>query len=126
MELLQELNAAVFGDAMAVLMRDEKAIIAKQSPNSYYSNPMVSLLEQLMHTITPGFDRNHSGTNAEAGGNASTSASASYQSLYKDMKPHWKFQFFLGPPLSGAPFHHHGPALNFVLKGGEGYRLLYS
>lgn len=26
-----------------------------------------------------------------------------------------KRQFFLGPALSGAPFHHHGPALNAVV-----------
>ena len=26
-------------------------------------------------------------------------------------------QYFLGPALSGAPFHSHGPALNYLVNG---------
>mmetsp|Transcript_32282 Transcript_32282/g.46577 ORF Transcript_32282/g.46577 Transcript_32282/m.46577 type:complete len:662 (+) Transcript_32282:770-2755(+) len=33
------------------------------------------------------------------------------------------FQFFLGPPLSGAPFHHHGPAFNVLAFGAKKWAL---
>jgi len=36
----------------------------------------------------------------------------------------WKSQFFLGPPYSGAPFHHHGPAFNVVVSGRKRWTLL--
>ena len=36
----------------------------------------------------------------------------------------WKSQFFLGPPNSGAPFHHHGPAFNVVVSGRKRWTLL--
>lgn len=36
----------------------------------------------------------------------------------------WKSQFFLGPPHSGAPFHHHGPAFNVVVSGRKRWTLL--
>lgn len=32
-------------------------------------------------------------------------------------------QFFYGPPLSGAPFHSHGPAFNFLLTGSKQWYL---
>ena len=36
----------------------------------------------------------------------------------------WKSQFFMGPPYSGAPFHHHGPAFNVVVSGRKRWTLL--
>jgi hypothetical protein len=44
--------------------------------------------------------------------------------LPKDFRSHWKTQFYLGPPLSGAPFHHHGPAFNMIMHGRKEWTLL--
>lgn len=37
---------------------------------------------------------------------------------------HTKYQFYLGPPLSGAPFHSHGPAFNGLVHGQKLWFLL--
>ena len=42
----------------------------------------------------------------------------------QDFKSHWKSQFYLGPALSGAPFHHHGPAFNLLVHGRKEWTLL--
>ena len=44
--------------------------------------------------------------------------------LHRDFKSHWKSQFYLGPVLSGAPFHHHGPAFNLLMHGRKQWTLL--
>ena len=36
----------------------------------------------------------------------------------------WKSQFYLGPALSGAPLHHHGPAFNVLVRGRKEWILL--
>lgn len=36
----------------------------------------------------------------------------------------WKLQVFVGPPLSGAPFHHHAPAFNFLFLGIKHWTIL--
>ena len=47
-----------------------------------------------------------------------TSPNGSITDEKKDFSKESKqFQFYLGPALSGAPFHHHGPAFNMLLHG---------
>lgn len=48
----------------------------------------------------------------------------SFDATAEAFKPGWKSQFFLGPALSGAPFHHHGPAFNLVVQGRKEWTLL--
>jgi hypothetical protein len=48
----------------------------------------------------------------------------SSQTGVSDFKPTWKSQFYLGPALSGAPFHHHGPAFNLIIHGRKEWTLL--
>jgi hypothetical protein len=48
----------------------------------------------------------------------------SSQAGMTDFKPTWKSQFYLGPALSGAPFHHHGPAFNLIIHGRKEWTLL--
>ncbi len=38
--------------------------------------------------------------------------------------PSWRSQFFLGPPLSGAPLHSHAPAFNFLIHGRKLWTIL--
>eukprot|EP01034_Spumella_vulgaris_P021913 gene21913-27990_t len=38
--------------------------------------------------------------------------------------PSWRFQFFLGPALSGAPLHNHAPAFNFLMRGRKVWTVL--
>ncbi len=36
----------------------------------------------------------------------------------------WKVQMYVGPALSGAPFHSHGPAFNVLVRGSKQWWLL--
>jgi hypothetical protein len=40
------------------------------------------------------------------------------------LRKNTKYQFYLGPPLSGAPFHSHGPAFNGLVFGQKLWFLL--
>jgi hypothetical protein len=54
----------------------------------------------------------------------SASNTSAATGLPRDFRSHWKTQFYLGPPLSGAPFHHHGPAFNLIVHGRKEWTLL--
>ena len=70
-------------------------------------------LLELMHAVPRG------GYNATAPSDAGKT-----QKLLKDFKNNWKSQFYLGPALSGAPFHNHGPAFNVLVHGKKEWTLM--
>ena len=54
---------------------------------------------------------------------ASAATAASAKETLFDL-PGLKFQLSIGPALSGAPFHHHGPAFNLLIFGRKQWTLL--
>lgn len=69
-------------------------------------------LLELMYAVARGYNA----TASSEGGTA--------RKLHKDFRDNWKSQFYLGPALSGAPFHNHGPAFNVLVHGKKEWTLM--
>jgi len=76
------------------------------------SSSEVHRLLDLMHAVSRTYNA------------SSTTTTTTTTTTSQDFKAHWKSQFYLGPALSGAPFHHHGPAFNLLMHGRKEWTLL--
>ena len=51
-------------------------------------------------------------------------SSAAASAVDAEVKASLRYQLYLGPALAGAPFHHHGPAFNLLVRGRKRWTLL--
>ena len=51
-------------------------------------------------------------------------ATAAASAIDAEVKASLRYQLYLGPALAGAPFHHHGPAFNLLVRGRKRWTLL--
>ena len=65
-----------------------------------------------------------SGSNGVVLGLEDLLSSAAASAVDAEVKASLRYQLYLGPALAGAPFHHHGPAFNLLVRGRKRWTLL--
>ncbi|KAJ1438293.1 hypothetical protein B484DRAFT_215197 [Ochromonadaceae sp. CCMP2298] len=106
----QKLGQAMRGE----MLRAVKAFGDAPASASASPGPLLDLMYAVDRTCSNSTTASNSG---RAGAGARARARGGFSTG-------WKSQFYLGPPLSGAPFHHHGPAFNLLQFGRKEWTLL--